>query len=107
MSHGQDFSRFNSAAQTSLEADVGPVEADAECAVGPCDDDAVYRVPWPQFGGDVAYCPYHLARYRNEYRDEWQRVQEHVDDDLFAFATRGDRFLSLADVPTKIRGGRF
>lgn len=106
MSRGESFSRFNAGACSFLEADVGPVDEE-DCAVGPCGDDAVYRVPWPQFGGDVAYCPYHLTRYRSSYREEFKRVQEHVDDDLSAFATRGDRFLTLDDVPTRIRGGRY
>lgn len=105
MSRGQNFLRFNAAGRSLLEADVGSVD-DEDCQVGSCDDDADYRVPRPGLGGDVAYCPYHLARYRAEYPDEWERVQED-DDDLYAYATRGDRFLVLDDVPTKIRGGRY
>ena len=84
MSRGQDYSRFNASVRSALKPDLGPVD-DEPCAVGACDDDAVYRVPWPQVGGDVAYCPYHLARYREQHPDLWERVEEAVDDDLSAY----------------------
>ncbi len=106
MSRGQDFARFNSAARAFLNPDVGPVEDEA-CAVGACPDAAVYRVPWPQFGGDVAYCSFHLARYRHDHPELFERVQETVDDDLSALATQGQRWLSLEAVPVRIRQGRY
>jgi len=101
MSRGRNFARFNAGARSTLEADVGPVD-DESCGVDPCDSDAVYRVPWPQFGGDIAYCPYHLARYRHQHPDLWERLQQAVDDELSALATRGDRFFTLNGVPGKL-----
>jgi len=98
MSRGESFSRFTAGIQSALEVDLGPVQ-DEPCAVDPCPDGAVYRVPWPAVGGDVAYCPYHLARYRVEHPDLWSAVQEAVDEDLTKFATRGDRFLTLGAIP--------
>jgi hypothetical protein len=98
MSRGERFSQFNARARSFLEADVGPVD-DEPCGIGPCEDDAVYRVPWPSVGGDIAYCGYHLARYREQHPDLFDRVQEAVDEDLTAYATCGHRFLTLDDVP--------
>ncbi len=106
MSRGQGFASFNSVARGFLTPDVGPVE-DEDCGVANCEDGAVYRVPWPQFGGDVAYCPFHLARYRDQYPDIFERVQAAVDEDLTALATRGQRWLSIEEVPVRIRQGRY
>jgi len=96
---GQSFARFNAAARQFYEPDIGLTGDDDEgCSIGPCEDDAVYRVPWPT-GGEVAYCPYHLARYRALYPELWDAVQEAIDDDLSAYATQGDRFLTFEDIP--------
>jgi len=98
-----DVHRFNAAARSILEADVGPVEGGSvSCGVGPCEESAVYRVPWPAMGGDVAYCGYHLARYRHQNPELWDRVQDAVDEDLTKFATRGNRFLTFEDVPERL-----
>lgn len=101
MSRGERFSRFNAAAQSFLEADVGAVD-DEDCGVGPCEGTAVYRVPWPEMGGDIAYCDYHLARYRELHPNLFERVQAAVDEDLTALATRGDRFLTFEGIPDRI-----
>ncbi len=106
MSRGKDYARFNTAAQSLLASDVGPVE-DEGCAVDPCPDEAAYRVPWPSVGGDVAYCEYHLVRYREQHPDLFDRVQDVVDDDLTEFATRGDRFLVLEEVPETLFDDEF
>lgn len=103
---GESYAQFNAAARDYLDGDIGPAE-DQDCAVGACEIAAVYRVPWPQFGGDVEYCPYHLARYRHEHPELWEQLQDAVDEELSAFATRGDRFLDLEDVPKQIRAGRY
>jgi hypothetical protein len=105
VSRGRDFTRFNAGARQFLSPDIGPVEAE-DCSVGACVDAAVYRVPWPSIG-DVAYCSHHLARYRYHHPDCFERVQEHVDEDLTALATRGNRWLALEEVPERIRGGRY
>jgi|GEM_PF-4661517 hypothetical protein len=98
MSRGGSYARFNAAARHFLEADIGPV-AGEDCAVDACDDSAVFRVPWPSVGGDIAYCGYHLARYHEQHPDLFDRVQDVVDEDLTALATRGDRFLTFDTVP--------
>jgi len=103
MSRGQDFARFNAGARTFLEPDIGPIE-DEDCSA--CDSPAVYRVPWPSVG-DVAYCSYHLARYRELHPKLWNRVDQAVDEDLSALATRGDRFLTFCDVPETLFGDDF
>jgi len=95
------FQRFNAGVRSALEADVGPVD-DAECGVGPCKTGPVYRVPWHSVGGDIAYCGYHLARYREQHPELFKRVQEAVDEDLSVLATRGDRFLTFEKVPNRI-----
>lgn len=108
VSRGQDFSRFNASARSYLEPEVGPVEdPDQGCEVGACDESAVYRVPWPNFGGDIAYCGFHLARYRHEHGELWERFQGAPVDDPDEFACRGQQFLALGEVPEKIRGGRY
>lgn len=104
--NGESFARFRAGIQDALETHVGPVENEPY-AVDPCPDDAIYRVPWPAVGGDVAYWLCHLARYREQHPGLWERVQEATGDNLSAFATRGNRFLSLADIPTRIWGGRY
>ena len=101
MSRGERFSRFNAGVRSALKADLGAVDHE-ECGVSPCERDAVYRVPWPVVGGDIVYCPYHLARYRALHPDLFERVQEAVDEDLTALATRGDQFLTFDDVPDRI-----
>jgi len=106
VSRGQDFASFNAAARYFLEADIGVVE-DGDCAVDACEDTAIYRVPWPSMGGDVAYCGYHLARYRHQNPDLWERLQDVVDEELSRFATRGNRFLTFEDVPERLFGARF
>lgn len=102
------FQRFNAAARFFLEANPVPVDdPSVSCAVGPCEDAPVYRVPWPHVGGEVEYCPYHLARYRSEHPDLWERVQNVVDEDLSKFATRGNRFLTFDEVPETLFDDEF
>ncbi len=97
------FQRFNGGVRNALEADIGPVDdPHASCGVDPCEDAPVYRVPWPQFGGDVAYCGYHLARYRGQHPELFERVQAAVNEDLTAYATRGDCFLTFDEVPEQL-----
>jgi len=92
MSRGKQFPQFNAAARDWLEADVGVVDnPSTSCGVGACDEPAVYRVPWHSVGGDIAYCSYHLARYRELHPELFERVQAAVNEDLTALATRGDR----------------
>jgi len=106
MSRGQDFARFTSGLGAALEVDIGAVD-DEPCAVGPCDSEAVFRVPWPSVGGDVAFCSFHLARYRARHPDLWERVQNAVGDDLSAHATRGNRFLTFDEIPQQLFDGEF
>jgi len=98
VSRGQDFQRFNAAARSLLETDIGPVD-DGQCAVGPCETPAEYHVPRHSVGGDIAYCPYHLARYREQHPELWEKLRAAVEDDVSAYATRGNRFLTLDVVP--------
>jgi len=72
------------------------------CGVGACNEPAGYRVPWHSVGGDIAYCSYHLARYRELHPDLFDRVQAAVDEDLTTHATRGDRFLTFEEVPEQL-----
>jgi len=103
MSRGERFKQFNAGARDWLETDVGPVDdPNTSCGVGPCEADAVFKVPWPEFGGDVAFCEYHLARYEERHPDLFGRVQEAVDDDLTAAATRGHRFLTFDEIPEQL-----
>jgi len=106
VSRGEDFARFTSGIGAALEVEIGAVD-DEPCAVGPCDSDAVYRVPWPSVGGDVAYCEFHLARYRARHPELWDRVQDAADEDLTAYATRGDRFLTFDEVPETLFDEKF
>ncbi len=108
MSRGERFQRFNAGARDWLETDVGPVDdPDTSCGVSPCEADPVYRVPWHSVGGDIAYCSYHLARYRELHPDLFERVQDAVDEDLSALATRGDRFLTFDAVPESLFNEEF
>ena len=106
MSRGERFSQFNARARSFLEANVGAVD-DEPCGIGPCEGDALYRVPWPSVGGDIAYCSYHLARYEELHPELFERVQEAVDEDLTAHATRGHRFLTFDDVPETLFNEQF
>ncbi|QKY17756.1 hypothetical protein [Halorubrum sp. CBA1229] len=88
---------------SNLEPDVGAVDEHELCECGHCDRPQEYRVPWPHIGGDVAYCDYHLARYRENNSDIWDRLRalEGVDDpDIYAMI--GSRFLTLDEVPSEI-----
>jgi hypothetical protein len=92
--------------QSELKPDVGPVEDDdGDCRH--CDEDAVYRVPWPHFGGDAAYCSYHLARYRQLRPETWAQIRDLDVDDPVNCAAREQRFLLWDEVPPKIRDGAF
>lgn len=101
-------SRGADSAHTIADLDValGPVE-ETECAIRCCSKPAVYRVPYPVVDGAIAFCGYHLARYRTQYPDLWARLQEAVEEELSVYATRGDRFLTFQDVPETLFGGEF
>lgn len=104
---GGEFHAFNGAARDYLEPDVGPVESGDCEGASACDDEAVYRVPWPAFGGDVALCPYHLARFRRQRGDAWAEVEAAEVPDPNEYVTRGDRFVALEELPPKVRDGDF
>lgn len=90
--------------RNELEPDVGAVNVDDSCEQSDhCDRDQQYRVPWPQIGGDVALCDYHLARYRQLNPEIWERVRD-LDgvDDPDMYAVVGDRFLTLDEIPETI-----
>ena len=90
--------------RTELEPNVGAVDTDETCEQSDhCDREQQYRVPWPNFGGDVALCDYHLARYRNINAEIWGRVRA-LDgvEDPDVYAVIGDRFLTLDEVPAEI-----
>ena len=90
--------------RTELEPDVGTVDTDDACEQSDhCDREQQYRVPWPNFGGDVALCDYHLARYRQLNPEIWERVRD-LDgvDDPDVYAVVGDRFLTIDEVPETI-----
>lgn len=92
-----------SGAHRALEPEVGPVDEHGLCECGHCDREQRYRLPWPEVGGDVAYCGYHVARYRHHNRELWERLRsldEVEDPDVHAVA--GDRFLTLDEVPEEI-----
>lgn len=100
MSRGRGYAEFSSGLRSELAVDLGEVEdPSASCGASACEENPVYRVLWPSVGGDVAYCSYHLARYRTQHPDIWERVQHVVDDDLSKFTTRGNRFLTFEDLP--------
>ncbi|WP_323190433.1 hypothetical protein [Halostella sp. PRR32] len=92
--------------QSELTPDVGPVDDEDETCSN-CPEDAVYRVPWPYFGGDTAYCAYHLARYRALRLDIWRQLRDTGVPDPEDFATREERFVEFDDLPPKILGGEF
>lgn len=88
---------------SNLEPDVGAVDEHELCECGHCDRPQEHRVPWPHIGGDVAHCDYHLARYRENNPDIWDRLRalDGVDDpDIYAVI--GSRFLTLDEVPSEI-----
>ena len=95
---------FEKQTRTELEPDVGAVDADDPCEQSDhCDREQQYRVPWPNFGGDVALCTHHLARYRKLNPEIWERVRalDGVDDpDIYAVVF--NRFLTLDEVPAEI-----
>ena len=69
----------------------------------PVDREQKYRLPWPQIGGDVSYCEYHLARYRENHPEIWERVRTLEDvEDPDVYAVIGSRFLTLDKVPEEI-----
>lgn len=84
-----------------LEPDIGPVDED-DCGTGHCDNDAVYRVAWPNFGGDEALCPFHLARFRAQHTDLWEQMRALDVEDPDIHAVRGQRFVALDEVPEQI-----
>jgi len=90
--------------RSELEPDVGAVDSDDPCEQSDhCDREQQYRVPWPNFGGDVALCDYHLARYRELNPEIWKRLRDlNGVDDPDVYAVVGDRFLTLDEVPTAI-----
>lgn len=94
---------FEKRTLSNLRPDVAPVDEHALCETGHYDREQCYRVPWPQFGGDVAYCAYHLARYRHNHPEIWERIRA-IDDveDPDKFVVIGDCFLTLEDVPEEI-----
>jgi hypothetical protein len=85
-----------------LEPDVGSVDGDVKCG-GRCEEAAVYRVPWPHIGGDVAYCGYHLACYKHDHPEIWARIRSGPFDDPEDYTEIGDRFISFDEIPTKLR----
>ena len=98
--------RFYDRLEAELEPDVGPVEGDDECEAT-CEEEAVYRVPWPHIGGDTALCGYHLACYRHDQPEIWERIRSGPFPDPEDFAVVGTRFVSLDEIPTKIRDETF
>ncbi|WP_281195811.1 hypothetical protein [Halorubrum sp. F4] len=88
---------------SNLRPDVGPVDKHALCETGHCDRKQRYRVPWPQFGSDVALCDFHLARYRHINPEIWGRIRALDDvEDPDRYAVIGNRFLTLDEVPEEI-----
>lgn len=108
VSRGHGYAEFTSGLRSELAVDLAEVEdPSASCGASTCEENPVYRVPWPSVGGDVAYCSYHLARYREQHPELWARVEEVVDEDITAFATQGDRFLTFENVPETLFGDEF
>lgn len=99
----EERSAFEKRTLSNLEPDVGAVDGHDLCECGHCDRPQEYRVPWPQIGGDVAYCDYHLARYRENHPEIWERVRAlDIVDDPDIYAVVGRRFVSLDEVPSEI-----
>ncbi|MDB2246576.1 hypothetical protein PM015_17995, partial [Halorubrum ezzemoulense] len=84
-----------------LEPDVGPVD-DGDCGIGQCDREATYRVAWPHFGSDEALCPFHLCRFRAHHGEVWRQMRELDVEDPDVHAVRGQRFVTLDEVPEEI-----
>ena len=94
---------FEKRTRSNLRPDVGPVDEHALCETGHCDREQRYRVPWPAIRGDVAYCPFHLARYRALNPEIWQRLRDlEVVEDPDTYAVVGQRFVTLDEVPKEI-----
>ena len=89
--------------RSNLRPNVGPVDDHELCECGHCDREQRYRVPWPEFGGDVAYCDYHLARYRELNPEIWNRLRDlEAVEDPTRYAGIGRRFITLDEVPAEI-----
>ncbi|ELZ38897.1 hypothetical protein [Halorubrum tebenquichense] len=84
-----------------LEPDIGPID-EGDCGTGHCDNDAVYRVAWPHFGGDEALCSFHLARFCDQHPELWEQMRALDVDDPDTYAVRGQRFVSIDEVPDQI-----
>lgn len=89
---------------SNLRPDVGIVHENESCEQSDhCDREQRYRVPWPQIGGDVALCDYHLARYRKLNSEIWGRIRALDDvEDPDIHAVIGNRFLTVDEVPEEI-----
>ena len=97
---------FEKRTLSNLRPDVGPVDEHALCETGHCDREQRYRVPWPVIGGDVGYCDYHLARYRELNPEIWNRVRDlEAVEDPTQYAGIGRHFITLDEVPTEIAVG--
>ncbi len=70
-----DSQPWYSGAHRALVPEVGPVDEHGLCECGHCDREQSYRLPWPEIGGDVAYCGYHVARYRHHDRELRERIR--------------------------------
>lgn len=81
----------------SPAVEVGPVD-NVECAIRCCSEPAIYRIPRPAAGSSVALCSYHLARHRVTTPSAGP-LEAVADDELSAYATGGDRFLTFVAVP--------
>ncbi|WP_435147628.1 hypothetical protein [Halobaculum sp. P14] len=99
---GRSIAARDAQIRRELEPDVGPLDDDADCDAGPCTESAVFAVPAPE-GGEARYCPYHVAWFRQQNPEIWERLEaapERVlDEDPNDFATVGNRFVALADAP--------
>ena len=94
---------FEARTRASLRPDVGPVEEHGLCETAHCDREQRYRVPWPVIGGDVAYCAYHLARYRAINPEIWERVRDlDAVDDPDEYVGVGRRFVTLDEIPEEV-----
>lgn len=97
-----DSQPWYSGAHRALEPDVGPVDDGSPCGIGQCDREATYRVAWPHFGSDEALCPFHLCRFRAYHGEVWSQMRELDVEDPDAHAVRGQRFVTLDEVPDQI-----